>query len=675
MPQLSERAAERILEVLPNLDVRLRRESILRVAERVVIQSGTSVDSPVPMVTSLVRVALDLVKQAESLDVELRELRTRYERAPTDKRRAVLVDYLNLSPSSPVERTRDIAAVDQWLDLNALADRFAVRTADLLDDATVSLRAAQGMLRANPDARLPDPGAFSRTLATFSLTTRFDSLREEALHTITALALGLPSTERLMRLGADVLRAVTRITEGHIACDVWSVRAAMTTLVTITPHHGIASIRKWLVPRDTTDDMIRRARAAALLGDLSAPREELGEIAEKLREDESEHVRQQLVRSLSRLQTDAADDMLQALSLDDPSEKVRGLALLQLADKGAVASRPAMMAYRVIERTLPSDSPLLVRCAFYAVERLLDAPGLPRLELAHALARLVKERRPSVALALRAALLVRRLALSETPRLSRLSTKIADQALMQPEGVWKKLEVLPEYSLDEVLDCALVAGWGGLGLALEPRRGGHYSLLRGERKKVRLWRILHELRHPAPDKRQGYPHLQAPATAALAVIPPELMGEVTQTSVPGERLVGPQGEWGIFLPRVETVLATADRGGRVLRMITAFGTLEIRLEGSLWRRVVTRLRLAWSYAKLAAIRETSLRATGKDKRAYIQRLTRLGFRFAWTRTSCTIEGQQVQFSLSWVLDHFALDHRETEQRVVEAPGPEQEPEQ
>lgn len=672
MPRLSELAAERIHGVLPKLDVRLRRESILRVSERVVIQSGTSADSTVRMVTSLARVALDLAKQADALDAELRDLRARYERAPADKQREILVDYLKLSPSSPVERTRDIAAVDQWLDLNALADRFAVKTADLLDDATVALRAAQGMLREHPDTQLPDPGAISRALATFSVTTRFDSLREEALNTIAALARGLPSTERLMRLGADISRAVTRITEGHVACDVWSVRAAMTTLVTITPHHGLASIRKWLIPRDTADDMIRRAHAAALLEHLPVPMEELIKTAEKLREDESEHVRQQLVISLSHFRAAAADDMLESLSLQDPSEKVRGLALLRLAENGSVESKPPTMAYSVIERMLLSDSTLLVRCAFHAAETLLDAPEFPRRALAHSLTRLVKERRPSVALALRAAALARRLALADTPRLSRLSTKIAEQVQIQPEGVWKKLEVLPEYSLDEVLDCALVAGVGGLGLALEPRRDGHYSLLRGERKKVRLWRVLHELRHPAPDKRQGYPHLHAPITSALAIIPPELMAEVTQTSVPGERLLGPQGEWGIFLPRVETVLAAADRGGRDLRMITSLGTLEIRLLGNLWRRIVTRLKLAFGYARLAALRETSLRATGKEKRTYIQRLIRLGFRFTWTRTSCIVDGQQVQFSFPWVLDYFDVEHRATDVRAVEEPRPEQE---
>src|SRR5262249_33948678 len=84
------------------------------------------------------------------------------------------------------------------------------------------------------------------------------------------------------------------------------------------------------------------------------------------------------------------------------------------------------------------------------------------------------------------------------------------------------------------------------------RRGDALLLGRGDRFRRRLWRILHELRHRAPNKRQAFAHTVGRAVRGDLVAPPGGLDEVTATVVPGERVaVETEGSWARHLPTVD----------------------------------------------------------------------------------------------------------------------------
>ena len=83
----------------------------------------------------------------------------------------------------------------------------------------------------------------------------------------------------------------------------------------------------------------------------------------------------------------------------------------------------------------------------------------------------------------------------------------------------------------------LQAGWWG------------YHLVKLPVFRFRLWRAWYEFRHPATDKRQAFRHTIGRVSAADVSAPSRILGELSQTKVPGEPLhMASDGTWRAFLP-------------------------------------------------------------------------------------------------------------------------------
>ncbi|HEY6105854.1 MAG TPA: hypothetical protein VIV59_07725, partial [Anaeromyxobacteraceae bacterium] len=185
-------------------------------------------------------------------------------------------------------------------------------------------------------------------------------------------------------------------------------------------------------------------------------------------------------------------------------------------------------------------------------------------------------------------------------------------------------------SLDAgVLGRALaVLATGDLPLAAARSEGG-WVVTRGDRLRRRLWRALHELRHPSPDKRQSHLHTVGRVVRGEVRAPPGGLAEVTATKVPGERVVVPGlGDWGRHLPTVDDLLDPPP-GGEA-RVFSAFGVTRLAWpRGARWREA--RARLTLGYAEYARLRGLSLAgAEPRDRRAYASALRRLGFEIGFT---------------------------------------------
>jgi len=150
------------------------------------------------------------------------------------------------------------------------------------------------------------------------------------------------------------------------------------------------------------------------------------------------------------------------------------------------------------------------------------------------------------------------------------------------------------------------------------RKGTRLLVRRGDHRTTRVWRILHELRNPAGNKRQAFRHTTGRRHLGHLRAHPSRLDEVTATVVPGERLhIDAEGGWARHLPSVDDVLGLPwlrPRGGRDVVLASSHGLTRMRLRGGLGRRIRSRLRLNLSYAELAKLRRRALEADEPSER-------------------------------------------------------------
>lgn len=152
------------------------------------------------------------------------------------------------------------------------------------------------------------------------------------------------------------------------------------------------------------------------------------------------------------------------------------------------------------------------------------------------------------------------------------------------------------------------------------RRSDRLLVRRGDHRTTRVWRILHELRHPAGNKRQAFRHTTGRRYAGRLRAHPSRLDEVTATVVPGERLhIDAEGGWGRHLPLVDDVLGlpwlrgTRTRKHEVI-VSSSHGLTRLRVRGKLGRRLRARLRLNFDYAELSELRRRALMADEPSER-------------------------------------------------------------
>ncbi|MFZ5481253.1 MAG: hypothetical protein ACOZNI_31125, partial [Myxococcota bacterium] len=184
---------------------------------------------------------------------------------------------------------------------------------------------------------------------------------------------------------------------------------------------------------------------------------------------------------------------------------------------------------------------------------------------------------------------------------------------------------LPAGVTAEALASALaVSAHDGFGYWLEPL-GGRVRVTRGDAGVPTLWRVLHELRNPAPAKRQGHTHAVGRADLGAIRVPPGRLAEESATGVPGERVMGEAEEgWAPAVPLVDDYLHATGRSE--VRVVTCEGTTVVRPPRGPLRALRAQARLTFRYAEVDALRTASLREGDPALRdRYVAAMRRDGF--------------------------------------------------
>jgi poly-gamma-glutamate synthase PgsB/CapB len=572
--------AEEILSSLPTFEARTHRRAARSVAAR--LAAGATLEAATAA-------ALD---ERSALVSELEAASQRYSGSAGDLRPAALAAALAVAAGRPATRAERRAIDRGQLGLDAVRERAHMRIVRLESEALVAFLAAHA--RAVQSASLPD--------LLDALAVRLAADRSWRLARAALLALAFHA--RAGHPPSPSALAIARKLAADLSAPTWAQCSALELLAAAMGEDAVALLAARLSPSGHADDLFVRAAAARLMATCFP--QKAAQHLSSTTGDPSEHVRIELAPLLAQV---GALETLRSLA--DPakegSPRVRAAAALSLASKdprsleaillGDPEEVPRRAALEVAEPLAESDAVLRM-----AIERLAVSAPWPELcrMAAEAAERIHHRRDPTAAHALAAA---------------------RERVLAIPEGAVGDLGLSLQPS---VLGRALaVLSTEDYGLKAQRARGG-WRIQRGDRLARRLWRALHEVRNPSPDKRQGHPHAVGRVAWGELSAPPGGLAEVTATKVPGERVLVPRlADWGRHLPTPDELLARP-RGGQRL-VFSAFGVTQVKFPG-LARWLAVRPLISLRYAELCRERWSALTAAElRDRRSYLRSLERLGF--------------------------------------------------
>lgn len=554
--------------------------------------------------------------------------------AAADERQALILDHAARLGASPRELRADRKAFGRWFGADALNDRFRHRIKDTERRLALALRRlgaiAAHILCACDGAEVG--GVWSRLDVEASMRDGLalegsPFVREAAFACLSAAMHALPAAAHETSVSEAMQSFIYRLSL-EPRQDTWVQCEAIRLLSFVSPKEFVRVARTRLARTVPGDDLFVRRRIVGLLGTLLQEHPEFADELAVVAQDPSPYVRQQLAATLPLASASHIVALLPPLLLADPVPQVRAAAALQLP---ALLTQSGVPAADWLLRALDAENdPFVCRVLMHVAERMvglglgLDA-HLPALD-----ARLQSlcVGAPDLRVRRWAARYAERIWLQTTPQARRLADELRPLLKSCRPG---KSVALPA-SMADVQPALLgrilaVLTQDDHGVELERHRRG-WRLWRGHRFHFRLWRWLHEMRHPSPDKRQAFSHTIGRVFRGTLHAPSGILAELAETKVPGEPLhVGAEGDWRSYLPLVDAIISALDEdfGGPPLSIVSAVGTTLVHVPKGLVGRLRARLALTWRFADYARLRNWHEGSQG-DPAAYLQALAQLGIR-------------------------------------------------
>lgn len=594
----------------------------------------------------------DGVGNAQRSIDELRQRHARFLReialTPDDhnERRRKLLDHARTLGANAQQLAGDEAALARWFGVDALGDRLNTRIGSLERRISVTLtllgRHACTVLEAADTTahdklwlRL-DIEATVRSLFAFDGHPR---VRLGAFLCLAQALKGLPPGRHEELVQPATVQFIYRCAQ-DARKYLWLQTEAIELLSDLAPASFVEVVRLRLSRPHGGDDLFVRRRAVLLAADAIATVPQAAALLPLALADTSPHVRQGLAQALRAAPTQIVEQCLPAL-LADGQPQVRAQALLALGQLPADSPLPQLVW--LLDRFEHEQDSFVLRTALHVTENLIGdtmqlCPGGARMaRQAQRAAEFTRvencvRRLHQTAADLRvrrwAADTLGRFALLEDMDLRHLVERLGPAVSDCPPGKSRRLpgefDGVPGERLGQA---AMLLARHDFLLDFE-RRAGRWHMQRGDRMRFRLWRWLHEFRHPSPDKRQAFRHTIGRVFRGSVRAPSRILAELAQTKVPGEPLHhASEAGWRAYLPLPDELLSALDlpRSHHPLRIHTPEGITEVTPPASLLQRLWMRARLVWRFADFARARNWHEDAQQTPDH-YVRLLRELGFK-------------------------------------------------
>jgi poly-gamma-glutamate synthase PgsB/CapB len=419
--------------------------------------------------------------------------------------------------------------------------------------------------------------------------------------------------------------------------NVWIQCEALALLPEVDPGAFMRTVAKRLQRPGPKDDLFFRKKAVDLLGRYMARFPELPEFQGLIAlamADPSPYVRKAIPAAIAQHPIPDHLSKFEQLVLEDPIHQVRASCLLALS--GLISEKGQYdWGLKLLIRVLREEKhPFVARTALRIAEEIQQT-FFKRFEPSEARAfwgsiRPVLEEVHSA----HPRLEVRRWASQTREAMwgmaddearslySRLS-ELVDQVEPGKTKRLREVEGLPRPLIARVLSQLARKDFG-----FDLRwRGKRLYVTRGPVIRFRLWRALYEFMHPSPDKRMAHPHTVGRLFHGQVHVPSHIMGELSETKVPGEPLfISTEAGWRPYLPLPDEVLSTlhVNFRGPSLEIYTSEGITELTPPRSLAARIKAKMVLTTKFAEYARLRNW-VELDQIDPGSYAKALQKLGF--------------------------------------------------
>jgi poly-gamma-glutamate synthase PgsB/CapB len=375
----------------------------------------------------------------------------------------------------------------------------------------------------------------------------------------------------------------------------WVQPAALAFLAEVSEPEALHVAKTRLTEPGPGDDFLVRERMVTFAGRRGPAWKEIILLASK---DQSEHVRLTAVRALDDF------NFVAQIATDDKSHRVRAQALISLTGRWGHRAEAALARSVTQDKhaiTVRTGAELLVQLA---KEKKLRSRVTALESLAEAADRkeLSNEGREKVADAL---ITVDVLTDPQLHTIWQLLSQIVE-TVPPGGGVRVGGPAFTQVTGEGLARVLSVLSQNDYSLSADRRPDG-ITVYRGEPRRFASWRAWFELFHPAPSKRQAFPHTWARAPRGALRAPPNGLAEITATRVPGERVLIPTiGGWGRPLPMMDDVNSVLTPFAKPVLIVSSTGITTLTPPADPMSRIVSRMKLVFTYPKLADLRKRSL---------------------------------------------------------------------
>ena len=579
----------------------------------------------------------------EGLEIRFTEFRQRYGNATSrEEQQGHILDFSRDMGATTRQLRADRRAFARWFGDDAIAERYTRQHAErerkivfvlgrlgvlcntLLSDAGDHMSAARLWRRLKLEA-----------LVLPLLSTAGEvRLRSEAFRCLATALQALPVSMQETCITDTTLKYIYRSALERRQ-DVWIQCEALSLLKSLSPASLDTALENRLLKPGTGDDLFIRRHAVRLLGTRLADGANLAPLAKQVVDDANPAVRQVLPAALARAPAALVMQLLPRLLGKDSEPAVRAAALLVIPELMTRQELLEPLRQSIVQVLGNEQDSFVLRVALRVLvqcHQQLEACPEQRQQWEQAIyPPLAELHRQADNLAVRRwATAAREQLWSEgNPQRRALRTQLHEALRAVPPGgtATVKRQLLREHGEATVGRTLSLLAQQDFGFDLK-RHGWVHRLTRGHRFSFRLWRFLHEMRHPATDKRQAFRHTTGRVFHGTLRAPSGIVSELAQTRVPGEPLfMDSEAGWRPYLPLVDEVISSLDQpfGAGPLTIYTSEGVTEIRPPRSALRRLRARLALTNNFADYARLRNWQEGGSGKPQE-YLDALVKLGFK-------------------------------------------------
>ena len=413
--------------------------------------------------------------------------------------------------------------------------------------------------------------------------------------------------------------------------DTWEICEILNIISCLKYNSAWDDICKALDPELVSDIFVRR-HAVKVLIDNYSKFTEYEKIFSKISGDPSPFVRQKLAESLYELPVEIIDKYYPKFLTEETEAAVCCSALKQIPALISVNYTISKLipAYKIL---LSKDtSPKLIEYAllnlvecFEAIEESNTANRelwlkefYPVIEKLHCEAEAISTRR-------RSAQAAELLWCKSTPEAMELFNLIKRKTETLKLGKSVKLNNTELSKFDDITIGRVLSVISQNDCSLELKKSGlSYRLIRNYRFGFKWWRFIHEFRNPSPDKRQTFSHFIGRLFRGEIRSSSSIMGELSETKVPGEPLfISQEGNSRPYIPLPDEIISASETPDTI-RVFTPEGITSIVPPKTAGKRFMADFKFAFNFKKYAALRNWQ-EGFQQAPSEYISEVKKLGF--------------------------------------------------